>query len=195
MLFRSVNDPIHWKIEQYLKSKGLFYDRRKNYYKNQRKSPADIVSVPFLSQCLMTLVLQKPDYARARPSTLLTNDSEYSVLFSENTSLDTYFKIVMLGKLIERIVKSSSTLTLSQKNDLLFYVLYFSVAQKIGKKAFGASDICALVLEDFSDEYINSSISAVFKQYVELGGNGRVAKGVALKEKLFSIIDSADSVV
>ena len=30
-----VTDPIHLPIEMYFKSRGLFYDRRKNYYKNQ----------------------------------------------------------------------------------------------------------------------------------------------------------------
>ena len=29
-----VTDPIHLQIEMYFKSRGLFYDRRKNYYKN-----------------------------------------------------------------------------------------------------------------------------------------------------------------
>lgn len=62
-------DPIHRQIELYLKTKGLYYDRRKNYYKNQGKKSNDIVSVPFLAQCLMSILLQKPDHARARPST------------------------------------------------------------------------------------------------------------------------------
>lgn len=30
-------DPIHRQIEMYFKSRGLYYDRRKNYYKNQGK--------------------------------------------------------------------------------------------------------------------------------------------------------------
>ena len=65
------NDPIHLQIELYLKGRGLYYDRRKNYYKNQGKKSTEIVSVSFLSQCMISLILQKPDYARARPSTLL----------------------------------------------------------------------------------------------------------------------------
>lgn len=33
-----VTDPIHLQIELFFKNKGLFYDRRKNYYKNQKKN-------------------------------------------------------------------------------------------------------------------------------------------------------------
>ena len=29
------NDPIHWQIELFFKGRGMYYDRRKNYYKNQ----------------------------------------------------------------------------------------------------------------------------------------------------------------
>lgn len=44
-----VTDPIHLQIEMYFKSRGLFYDRRKNYYKNQGRKPAEIVGVSFLA--------------------------------------------------------------------------------------------------------------------------------------------------
>ena len=50
-----VTDPIHLQIEMYFKSRGLFYDRRKNYYKNQGHKPAEIVGVSFLAQCLITI--------------------------------------------------------------------------------------------------------------------------------------------
>lgn len=77
-----VTDPIHLQIEMYFKSRGLFYDRRKNYYKNQGHKPAEIVGVSFLAQCLITIFLKKPDYARARPSTLL-NDEKHTTNYTK----------------------------------------------------------------------------------------------------------------
>lgn len=44
-----VTDTIHLQIEMYFKNKGLYYDRRKNYYKNQKKKAVDIISVSFLA--------------------------------------------------------------------------------------------------------------------------------------------------
>ena len=32
-----VTDPIHLQIEMYCKSRGLYYDRRKNYYKIRKR--------------------------------------------------------------------------------------------------------------------------------------------------------------
>lgn len=42
-----VTDPIHLEIELYFKNKGLYYDRRKNFYRNEGKKPSDIVGVSF----------------------------------------------------------------------------------------------------------------------------------------------------
>ena len=96
-----VTDTIHLQIEMYFKSRGLFYDRRKNYYKNQKKKAADIVGVSFLAQCLISIVLRKPDFARARPSTLLTNDDTYAFLYEENQNLKEYLQYYIKEGMIE----------------------------------------------------------------------------------------------
>ena len=41
-----VTDTIHLQIEMYFKNRGLYYDRRKNYYKNQKKKAVDIMYRP-----------------------------------------------------------------------------------------------------------------------------------------------------
>ena len=97
-----VTDPIHLQIEMYLRNRGLYYDRRKNYYKNQKKKSADIVGVSFLAQCLISIILRKPDFARARPSTLLTDDETYAFLYEKNQNLEAYYKAALLGKKIHK---------------------------------------------------------------------------------------------
>lgn len=91
-------DPIHLQIEMYMKSQNLFYERRKNFYKNQGKKPEEIVSISFLAQCLMSTILLQPDQARARPSTLLSEDKKYNQLFKKNGNLEAYLKAAQLGK-------------------------------------------------------------------------------------------------
>ena len=59
-------DKIQRDIETALKSVGLFYDRRKNHYKNQDKPRNKIVSIPLMAQALMAVMLGRPDQARAR---------------------------------------------------------------------------------------------------------------------------------
>ena len=49
-----VTDAIHLQIEMYCKSRGLYYDRRKNYYKNLKKQqlhaqPYSVLNAPLFS--------------------------------------------------------------------------------------------------------------------------------------------------
>lgn len=182
------NDPIHWQIELYLKGRGLYYDRRKNYYKNLGKKSNEIISVSFLAQCMISLLLQKPNYARARPSTLLTQDDTYNALYIENQNLDVFYHAAKLGRIIELCLKKSNVYSQAQKNDILFYVIYYAVAQKLGKVQIPASDIKELDLALYTDEYILEIAAQVFTEYNRLGGDGKVAKGaeliVALKNSI-----------
>lgn len=178
------NDPIHLQIELYLKGRGLYYDRRKNYYKNQGRKSTEIVSVSFLSQCMISLVLQRPDYARARPSTLLTKDETYEALYERNQDLDVFFHAAKLGKTVEFSLKCSQIYSQAQINDILFYVLYYSVAKQVDKLDITATDIKKLDLSVFTNKFILESAEYVFSKYEELGGNSKVAKGAELIKSL-----------
>ena len=48
-----VTDPIHLQIEMYFKSRGLFYDRRKNYYKIRDVSLRRLLEYLFLHNALL----------------------------------------------------------------------------------------------------------------------------------------------
>lgn len=180
------------QIELYLKGRCLFYDRRKNYYKNQGKRSSEIISVSFLSQCLISLLLQQPNYARARPSTLLARDETYNKLYKENTDLDVFYNTARIGKRIDRYIKSITLYTRAQKNDILFYVLYYSVASYYGKAILSANDIKNFDCEILTNEYISSITEKVFSVYQSCGGDGKAAKGTTLIDHLKECLDNTD---
>lgn len=171
-----VTDDIHLQIELYFKNRGLFYERRKNYYKNQKKSPKDIVSVSFLAQCMITIFLQQPYQARARPSTLLTDDGIYSELYEKNKDLEVFYLAAIFGKRIQDYLKQVDDISSSEKNDILFYLLYGVVVTTIGKRKIYFNDIKSLNADSFTDAFIDEIYQKVLEQYTKLGGNGRVAK-------------------
>ena len=173
-----VTDNIHVQIELYFKSKGLYYDRRKNYYKNLKKKPADIIGVSFLAQCLISLILKKPDYARARPSTLLTEDNIDDRLYSGEQDLEVYYKAAMIGKKVKTILNTSQ-LSRSAKNDILFYVIYAVVAKKLHKREFTFDDLFDIDIDSIDDAAINDAINLVNNKYIEKGASGSIAKSPA----------------
>ena len=160
----------------YFKSRGLFYDRRKNYYKNQGRKPAEIVGVSFLAQCLITIFLKKPDYARARPSTLLNDEKTYNELYEKNSDLEVFYRVAVLGKRIQKNVKGMSEYTQAEKSDILYYVLYAVIAYRLNEKNIKPVDIKNLEMDSITDEIIADIRDKVYEIYKQHGGNGRVAK-------------------
>ena len=176
-----VTDPIHLQIEMYFKSRGLFYDRRKNYYKHK---PAEIVGVSFLAQCLITIFLKKPDYARARPSTLLNDEKTYNELYEKNNDLEVFYRVALLGKKIQKNVKSGSDYSSAEKSDILYYVLYAVIADVLGKRNITPADIKNLDMDSVTDTLIEDI--RIYKQH---GGNGRVAKSAEFIQYIDNMLD------
>lgn len=184
-----VTDPIHLQIEMYFKNRGLYYDRRKNYYKNQKKKSTDIVGVSFLAQCLISIVLQKPDFARARPSTLLADNDTYAKLYENNQDLEAYYKAALLGKKIQASLLTSSDMDSVERNDILFYLLYAVVAKTLNKKEISFQDLHNLDIEQVTTELINSLKNKIYNKYKDAGGNSRVAKSPAFMTQIYNLLD------
>jgi AIPR protein len=176
-------DMVHRQIEDYLKPRGLYYDRRKNFYKNEGRKPKEIISVPFISQCLMSTLMQKPDSARARPSTLLEEDDSYEKLFHKSNDLNTYFLVSFWGRSIEERLKRDKY-TVSETSDIKFYVLYSSSCLMAKSLYPNSKIISGLTEKSLTDEIFNYSVEATYDLYRQLGGTDKVAKGTKLIDAL-----------
>lgn len=100
-------DNIQRDIEQYFLSKGYYYDRRKNYYKNLGKPREKIISINLLSQCIVSLILpeKNPSRARSNPTILIKKDEDYKKVFHEKKNFQTYLNAVMIFKSVEKEMK------------------------------------------------------------------------------------------
>lgn len=140
-----------------------------------RKKPTDIIGVSFLAQCLISIILRKPDYARARPSTLLADESIYNQLYSGEQDLDVYYKAAMIGKRVKTFLNTSQ-LPRPAKNDILFYVIYAVLVKSLHKTNFTFLDLLSFNLDLLDDDAINDAIHIVNRKYEEKGASGSVAK-------------------
>jgi hypothetical protein len=177
-------DVIHRQIEMYFKSKDLYYDRRKNHYKNNGIKPTKIISVSFLSQCLIAVLLQSPNDSRARPSTLLTDDERYEKLYKPDQNLDVFYHIAKIGREIELVIKNRCSLEITQISDVKFYVLFSVFAKYFNKIDIEARDVASMDLENISEDVIVQTTNEVMGIYESLGGDDKVAKGSELITKL-----------
>lgn len=177
-------DQVHRQIEDFLKPRGLYYDRRKNFYKNEGKKPKEIISVPFMSQCLISVLMQKPNFARARPSTLLEDDESYSKLFHKNNDLQAYYLVALLGRRIEEHLKKDKTYTTTEIADIKFYILYTVSCLMTNSLYPTSNQIAKLKQEDLTDDIFNYALATTYDLYREHGGTNKVAKGAKLIEEL-----------
>ena len=186
-----VTDPIHYQIELYFKSRGLYYDRRKNFYKNQKKKSSDIIGVSFLAQVLISIILKKPDFARARPSTLLDDDNTYSQLYKVDNNLDAYYKAAKIGQRVRNIIKMDANLSQVAKSDIQFAIIYMLARKLTNKSDITFIDLSHIDLTQITDELLSNCKQQVYDKYVELGGNSAIAKSSQLKDAIDEIINNA----
>ena len=171
-------DRIHRDIEEYLKPFGLYYDRRKNYYKNEGKPINRIVGIPQMAQAVMAVVLQKPDTARARPSSLMKKDEEYRKLFNRDYPIEIYRACAQIIKQTEEFLNScSEDLTASAKTDLKFYIAMAASMRALSKVNPQPQDLASLAGKELNNGMFSDIYELVNSDYISLGATDKVAKG------------------
>lgn len=174
-------DSVHGNIEASLTPFGLFYDRRKNFYKNQGKPVEQIVSIALMAQAVMSIVLQRPDDARARPSSLLKKDEDYKAIFSNSHPLSMYRVCAQVVKRVDDYLRSLVDLDPKDRTNIRFFVAMYSALVVAGSISPTATSISMLKIEQFSNAELEKSTKVVFSIYKNLGGTDQVAKGTQLR--------------
>lgn len=177
-------DKIHRDIEEALKPVGLFYDRRKNFYKNEGKSADRIVSISLMAQAVMALLLKRPDAARARPSTLIKDNADYAQVFSQSLPVSLYANAALLIGRVDRVLRSRTDLKARDRTNLRFYVLLWVASVEVKKSTLSAALIAKIDPRKVDDADIELAVDDVWKLYEKLGGSDQVAKGPDLRNSI-----------
>lgn len=182
-------DRVHFDIEDRFKLFNLFYERRKNYYRAQRKPIDRIVSIEQLSKCVMAILLQRPEEARARPGTFMKQGDNYGKIFSTSFSTDIYVVSILIDRATISYIGRAEPFSKDERRDVRSYANMLAAAHLIGKSAITASDLEGILksLPDGIPETItHDSCHQARRAYLELGGTDRVAKGNELREMLIA---------
>ncbi|HWG37059.1 MAG TPA: AIPR family protein [Terriglobales bacterium] len=117
-------DPIHRQIEQAFHTKNLYYDRRKGYYRDQNKPVAQIVSVIEVVQAMASVVLQRPDQARARPRDYIKKDSLYDQIFASSYKLTLYIVATQLCRRVGDYLDTLGIEAVHRRNINFYLAMY-----------------------------------------------------------------------
>jgi hypothetical protein len=177
-------DKIHRDIEEYLRPRGWFYDRRKNYYKNEGKPLDRVIGIPQLAQATMAIVLARPDQARARPSSLLKDDENYALVYSPQYPIEVYLICAEVIKRVEAFLRVAKGVDARDQNNLRFYVAMHATYLLAGKWRPAPKEIAALDASHANDVLLEESLTTVYRRYAHLGASDQVAKASKLVDSL-----------
>lgn len=162
-------EPLHRDIEKYFLAHSLFYDRRKNYYKNKGEKPERIISIPQLAQSFMAIALKRPNDSHARPSTLLSKDEDYLSIFSDKIPIPAYLASAKLYKSSEAFLRNKKVETVAiGMTNIRFY--FMMVVASILKESISVTAEM-LTDKDFSvipDEIGNKALALVQKCFEDV---------------------------
>jgi AIPR protein len=177
--FRST-ESVHKEIEHYFETIGYYYDRRKNFYKRMGKPADKIVSIDKLAQGVLSVLLQRPDAARARPTTSLKNEETYLKIFSGNKQLhplEMYGKIAFMLDQVGRHFKSiSNEVDRRYRNNLKFHVLMVLSWNLIGSRSTTVGAISAIKNSDLTSAVLQQSTNWVIGEFDKQGAEDKTAK-------------------
>jgi AIPR protein len=100
-------DPIHKDIEEFLARHGLYYERRRNAYRNEGVSLDAIVTMPHLALCVTAVLLQEPHISvkiNAR-SRVFSRPNMYGRIFSREYPLPAFLNCLRIVRYVESYIR------------------------------------------------------------------------------------------
>ena len=185
-------EDIHRQLEAHFLAHDWYYDRRKNYYKNNGKPADRIVGISALGQAVMAIGLGRPDDARARPSSLLSKSSDYNAIFSSKIPLDTYLWIATTQRRVDVLLRSQEvSADPYEQTNLRFHMSMYLVTRKFGARVYNPGQLAALSKEPLqvTADHITEALQILVEKAEEIGEEegwplDRVAKSKTFVEAI-----------
>ena len=136
----------------------------------------------------MATVLAQPDYARARPSTLLEKDATYKKLFNSKNSLHSYYNIAYIGKYVMDVIRQEVKYTPSERTNIQFGTLYYYVACLVRNTRITPIMIEGIDIDNLNRADVVRVSDTVLAILNTLGGTDKTAKNSEFASALISSV-------
>lgn len=157
-------DDIQRRLEIYFLSKGYYYDRRKNYYKNQGKPATKIFSIQYTAQAVEAILHFNPSEARSKPTSLIKADSTYKRIFDDRNDLQVYLVCCLIYQRVTELIKfalPSDKMNLAK--NFSYHIARIVPTLSLKKAKPLASDVLALESVSIDIELVQSAFELLMR--------------------------------
>lgn len=158
-LLRATDDTQR-KLELFFGQRGYYYDRRKNFYKNQGKPISKIFAIQSTAQAIHAILNRKPGEARAKPTTLIKTKESYESIFKPEVNFQAYLNCCLVVRNVETRLKTTS-LTKVERSLIRTFTYHTSrifVSETLKKSHPTQNELSSLEMSSLTDELFNSSV-------------------------------------
>lgn len=158
-LLRATDDTQR-KLELFFEQKGYFYDRRKNFYKNQGKPISKIFAIQSTAQAIHAILNRKPGEARAKPTTLIKTKESYESIFKPDINFQAYLNCCLVVKNVETRLKNT-TINKEERSLIRTFTYHTSrvfVSETLKKSHPTALELSSIDISSLTDDLFTSSI-------------------------------------
>lgn len=174
-------DKIQRDIDHFLFDHGWFYDRRKNYYKNQGKPADRIVSVAYVASAVRAIALGDPARWQSQRAKSLRDDTTYHSLFNESWDLRVYLACVEITRAVEKVLHSRRSVWDTPPMTITHHIGFAYVCQSLGKFPYKPDEIVPLAGMPPSPEKV-AEIRTALQEASRQGRPGRRYEGIVISK-------------
>lgn len=141
-------DRVQREIEEFLRIKGLYYERRKNYYYNRQIPLRELVSIDQMGQSVLATLVQAPHVSRGEVSRIF-QDEIYDVVFGGSSPMGAYYSSIAIVRSCESFLRENRD-TAGQMEDFVFHLSMAATIAITRRREPSAKDLAAIVEEPSS---------------------------------------------
>jgi hypothetical protein len=137
-------DKIQRDIEHYLFDHGWFYDRRRNFYKNEGKPAERIVSLTYLGAAVRAIALGDPARSQNQRSKSMRDDGVYAQLFNSKWDLSVYLASLEITRAVETALHQKRTVFNTLPIALVHHIGFVYVCTVLGKRGYAPNEVAQI---------------------------------------------------
>ena len=154
-------DKTQKDIEAILKTHGVYYDRRSNYYKNRGIPQESIIDPLALAAGYICLIYKNPFKATNLKQRFMRDDAKYQKIFSPETDLNVWYPIAWLLKKTDQTLSELklNIRTVRFQKNYKQIILFTTMSRLMGTFAFGEKQLVEFDLSRYTSAEIKSTIN------------------------------------